>query len=270
MSLLRSCAAAVTAAGIALVVVATGADADTGVTADDGAGAFVIRSNVDGATGPGSGCPGCAPATVIAVPVCVAGVQFASPQPGSGCLSWDGRCPDDQEFVREWTAGAGVWIEGGVDCQDLGSVPTVAQIGAGAADEVRRRVPRPTISTQPRSGALIRLPILLDSGQPQDSLRWRVTVLGVAVTVEASAHWQWTFDDGSRLDTGHSGSRWPDAAVSHTFASAGIHDIALTTEWQGTFTIPGLAPRPIPSGVTQTSRVRVPVTEARAVLRPVN
>lgn len=255
----------------ALVTVAAMTSASTaalasGVTGDDAHNTFVIRA---GSTAPGSdgeGCAGCA--TVIAVPVCVDGVQFASPQPGSGCLALDGRCPPDQRFVRQWTAGPAGWIQGDVGCVNLNGAPTVAEIGAAVRDSVIRRVPAVRISTQPGRRALVRVPLLMHSGQPDHGLRWSDVVAGVPVTTSVSATWEWTFGDGSWLQTAQAGSTWPDTSVSHSYTRPGRYPVAVTTRWSGSYVIAGWGPRPIEGSVHQHDSVSVDIHTAGAALEP--
>lgn len=238
-----------------------------GVSADDAHNAFVIRA---GAANPGSSrsgeCAGCA--TVIAVPECINGIDFVGPQPGSGCLALDGSCPRGQRFVRQWRAGAGTWIQGDLSCVDLDGVPTLAQIGDIVRERVIRHVPEATITTEPPSHMLVRLPVLFDSGQPDGDLRWHDDVAGVPVATTVSATWRWSFDGDQILATEHAGSTWPDTSVSHMFTEPGRHQVELATAWTGSFQIAGLSSQPIAGAVSQTARRQLRLHAAGAVLQP--
>ncbi len=264
----RMAAALVLAWAALSMTVAGPAKADS-VTGNDSRDVFVVRAG--SATGTSEsdegGCHGCA--TVIAVPVCLMGISFQSPQPGSGCLTVGSRdCSADEQFVREWTAGPDGWIQGGVSCQDLSAAPTMEQIAAEVRARVTHRVPAPGISVQPRRAPLIRLPVLLDSGQPDGDVEWQDVVAGIPVTTRVSAQWTWRFSDGGVLHTDQAGSTWPDTTVSHVFDTGGTHQIEVSTTWSGTFRIAGLGDQQIAGVVTQESTRDVRVHTAAAVLEP--
>jgi hypothetical protein len=228
------------------------------VTAGSGSGTTDV---VDG------GCHGCA--TVIAVPVCLMGISFESPQPGSGCLTVGSRdCAVDEQFVREWTAGPDGWIQGGVSCRNLSGAPTIEQIAAEVRARVAHHVPAPGISLQPQRAPIVRLPVLLDSGQPDGDVEWQDVVAGVPVTTRVAAQWTWRFSDGEVLHTDQAGSRWPDTTVSHVFETGGTQQIELSTTWSGTFAIAGLGDQQIAGVVTQEAATNLRVHTAAAVLEP--
>jgi hypothetical protein len=156
-----------------------------------------------------------------------------------------------------------------VGCVDLSGAPTIAQIGAAVRDSVVRRVPAGEITTQPRARALVRIPLLLDSGQPDGPLTWSDEVAGVAVTTTVSPTWEWMFGDGARLATAQAGSTWPDTAVSHTYADPGRYRVQVTTQWSGSYVIAGLGAQPIDGSVNQSTDVSVSIHTAGAVLEPV-
>lgn len=241
-----------------------------GVRGSDAQDVFVVHAGGSGFGGtaePGTGgCTGCA--TTIAVPVCVSGIQFASPQPGSGCLTVGSRdCDTGEQFVREWTAGPAGWIQGGVSCQDLTGAPTIDQIAAEVRARVLHEVPSPAIVTQPARDPLIRVPVLLDTGQPDRAVVWQDVVAGVPVTATVSASWRWSFSDGHVMTTDQAGSRWPDTTVSHVFQTPGAQQVRVRSTWSGTFRIAGLAQQDIAGVVSQESERTLHLRTAGAVLQ---
>lgn len=245
------------------------AAADDGVSAVDSRDVFVVRAGQGNGSGPSESgaCDRCV--AVIRVPVCAYGIDFQSPQPGSGCLTIGSRdCGPGEQFVREWTAGPAGWVQGGLSCLAPGDAITVADIAAQIRDRVAHRVPVQRISSQPEAGPLMAVPVLWDSHQPDGPLRWHDTVAGLPVSTAVWAEWRWDFGDGSWLTTGRSGSAWPDTSVSHVYREPGPVRVTLTTTWSGTFEIPGLGRRPIDGTVTQRSSHTVTIRTAGAVLQP--
>lgn len=172
--------------------------------------------------------------------------------------------------MQQWTAGAGGWVPGATGCYGPGELVSVAQIAAIVAERMAHRVPPLQVSTQPGGRALLRVPVLFDSGQHDSTLTWTDTVAGVTVTTDVSAAWQWEFGDGRTMRTTHPGSRWPDTTVGHSYEHPGRYRVDVTNTWSGTFTIAGLGEQPIDGQVTQRSGLDVVVREAVGVLRPVD
>lgn len=177
-------------------------------------------------------------------------------------------CPEDATPVR-------IWLEQqdeparvvGRAC--LTRKPTtVTDVGATVRDEARVSPPPLLPAVQPASGTLVRLPVVLRTGQAVDAVRGSdLSVLGLDVRLTASPRWHWVFGDGTDTWTTSPGGTWPDTSVSHAYRSAGVRTVTVTAVWDATFTVDGLGPFPVPGpAVTQDGSVSVDVRPARARL----
>lgn len=186
--------------------------------------------------------------------------------PRSPCGSVVRGCPAGRELLRVWFAENGQpWGERGLVCIQGSDIVPVAKLGTEARQRFERRVPGPSPSCEPPTGAVTQIPVVCTSGQTRERPRWDESLLGVDVQIEAAPTWIWEFEPGSRLTTSVPGGTYPDVSVSHTYRTAGPRTIMVTTEWRGSFTADGLGPFPLPP-IRHTAALDVVIGQARAVL----
>lgn len=150
----------------------------------------------------------------------------------------------------------------GADSQPV----TSAQVAAAVREPFEKLVPKQRPGFQPAGGALVHLPTIFYSGQPQ-ATDGTVEVLGLDVTIRARPTWRWRFDTGVERTFHRLGGRYPNKDVTHTYPTTGRRVVVVVTEWRGTYAVNGQAPQPIPAPVVQTSSpLPVEVFEARSQL----
>lgn len=178
-------------------------------------------------------------------------------------------CSVGQEQRRQWysTDDGLTWQDRGLICVGASSV-SVDPGGEQLRSAFARAVPGASISVEPKGGVLPQVPAIFDSGQPQSLAPSTHLVGAVAVRLAPVASWLWEFGDGSTLETGISGSHYPNTQVSHTYRRAGRYHVRLTTIWRATYSIDGQGPFAVDGEVTQESTSAVWVGQGRAVLTP--
>jgi len=250
---------------------ASSASAGTGVTGDDandlyrGTGGLVVPESTwksDGRTR--QEVAGCLDCEWRITRLCTKEQQAAG-----GCRRIDIGCPVGTIPVRVWLRYVGGdWIVVGRTCQGSDPPRTVTDVGTDVRAEAEKLLPALRARVQPAGSALVRLPVVGRTGQPAQGIRGAdLSVLGVEVTLDARVRWRWDWADGDPQWYAAPGGRWPNAAVSHTYRTAGARTIAVTSVWRGRFTVEGLGPFAVPGApLTQTDSVVVDVREARAVL----
>lgn len=192
-------------------------------------------------------------------PVCIPGQQ-------DYCDAGIRSCPGLIDHVRTWfRPNNGDWVETGWICLTTSSVTTVEGIERYLVENFHQYVPPLVPRCWPARGAIVRLPIVCESGQRPDLQVWSHTVAGHPVEVSASPQWVWDFH-GSSLRTDNPGGPFPDWSVSHTFILSGEKDLLVNSLWRGSFTVGGLGPFAIDQQLKQTRTWTIPVGEARARL----
>ena len=178
-------------------------------------------------------------------------------------------CAVGQEQRRQWfSADDGlIWQDRGLTCVG-GAVASIDAGGAQLYAAFARSVPAAHIRVEPASGVLPQLPALFDSGQPQVVPASTHHIGSVSVELAPAASWVWDFGDGSTLETGISGSRYPDTSVSHTYRRAGKYLVRLITIWRATYRIDGQGTLAVDGEITQETTSWVGVGQGRAVLTP--
>ncbi len=155
----------------------------------------------------------------------------------------------------------------GLVCLSPGAPTTVADLGERLRDVVVEEVPELAPSFQPSGSTVVSLPTLFTSGQPRRMDSRSFSLVGFDVVLDARAVWAWAFGDGQELVTTAPGGEYPDMSVSHAYPRPGRYPVAVTSAWEGWFTVDGLGPfRAGGATVTQTAQLVVDVREARAVL----
>ncbi len=145
----------------------------------------------------------------------------------------------------------------------LRSPDDIAQDVRGSFVEL---LPRAHPSYQPANGALVNLPALFAVNEPKSVGPIYRTLTGYRVSVSAHAIWRWNFMDGSTLNTGSPGGKYPNKSVQHTYSSAGQHRVGLTSIWTGEFSVDGQGPFLITGGPIRL-RSSVPVAIRPAAAR---
>lgn len=158
------------------------------------------------------------------------------------------------------------WQDRGLQCVSFSGVRDQSPSGQAVHEVFTRAVPTASISTQPHQGLLPQVPTLFSSGQPQQPDTSTHRIGSLQVRLSPVARWQWDFGDGAVLDTSAAGSRFPDRLVSHTYRSAGVYEVRLTTIWTATYTVDGQGPFTVEGTVTQSTSTRIVVGQGRAVL----
>lgn len=193
------------------------------------------------------------------------------PADQGNCLDPSTSCaaPDATRFLIYLRHGTGPWVVQGSVCLTPGQKPvTTADVGAAVRRVVTTYLPDARPSFQPAAGGIVNLPTIFAAGEPQTLKTAPFSVLGFTVVVSAQARWEWTFDQGVVEGFAGPGGAYPDMSVAHTYAGPGPRAVSLTTFWEGTFTIDGEGPFPVPGpDLTKTvGPVQVPVREAHAEL----
>lgn len=230
-----------------------------------GTGAIVLPSgSARGQRQTAATCAGCA--WRMADPC----AHATDPGAEAACRTVEAQCLDGGSMLRAFISrdGGATWEYLGMHCIPESGPVTVAAIGARVQDTFERAVPSGSIRTQPQSGVLPHLPVIFDSGQPEQLPVSEHVVAGLRVRLAPRANWQWTFGDGGSMATARSGSRYPDVAVSHTYRRAGPQVVRLRTTWRAEYTVDGLGPIPVVEPVVQEVQAVVHVGEGRAVLVP--
>ncbi|MDD2817378.1 MAG: PKD domain-containing protein [Candidatus Nanopelagicales bacterium] len=186
-----------------------------------------------------------------------------------GCGTVTDGCPPGQEQRRQWfSQDDGVtWEDRGLTCVG-GNTLAVDPGDAKLQAAFERSVPAAHITWQPPAGLLPHVPVLFDSGQPQDAGASTHGLGSASVTLIPRATWTWEFGDGGQLATSIAGSRYPQQAVSHRYRHSGTFPVTLTTAWSATYTVNGQGPFVVDGQITQESHANVTVGQGRAVLTP--
>jgi len=123
-------------------------------------------------------------------------------------------------------------------CIKTTALPTVKKTAAAAkpaaisTDEVRKALPLANMGFQPRAGAVVNVPTLFWSGV-DSPITFSLPLLGQRVEVQMSAHFTWSWGDGTSLSTTLAGGPYPNMDVTHIFGSAGVFHVSLHLVWTG-------------------------------------
>ncbi len=178
-------------------------------------------------------------------------------------------CPVGTTPVRIWLRHPGQdWAVVGETCQGPTPPSTLADVGRAIRDRAEAALPPLLAGAEPADGGLVGVPVLFRTGQPATGIRGAdLSVLGLAVRLDARVRWHWTYGDGSQTWTSTPGGRWPDLSVSHTYRTA-VHTTAtVVSVWRGQYVVEGLGPFAVPAPLlTQQQQVAVVVRAAHAHL----
>ena len=189
------------------------------------------------------------------------------PGPNDYCDAAIRGCSGLIDHVRVWfRPEGGNWREVDRICLTHDEISTVTGIERAIAEHFTRYVPEQAARCWPAHGAVTRLPLLCESGQPATFVHWRVPISGFTVAIKATPSWRWDFLERV-LYTSQSGGPYPNKAISHTFPTAGRKNIEVTTRWAAEFTVNGLQPVAIERDLLQRSTLGVTIGQARARLR---
>ena len=186
-----------------------------------------------------------------------------------GCGTVTDGCPAGQEQRRQWFSSDDglTWEDRGLTCFG-GSAKAIDPGGVELHAAFERSVPPASITWQPKAGILPQVPVLFDSGQPQELPASNHGLGSATVSLAPTARWHWDFGDGGTLDTSQAASRYPDTAVSHVYRRSGTFEVTLTTTWSATFTVNGQGPYVVDGEISQDRIRQITVGQGRAVLTP--
>jgi hypothetical protein len=139
--------------------------------------------------------------------------------------------------------------------------PTPAEL-VGAAP-----IPEPAIQASPGGRGLTGLESRFWAADP-GPVSVSVTIRGWNVTGNLAAHrWTWTTGDGGRYEASRPGSA-DDPAARHTYGTKDTWPVALTVNWEGSYTVSGFGTTYTVTGLatTGTATVDYPVIEVRGVV----
>ncbi len=186
------------------------------------------------------------------------------------CLNAVSTCPPPAILYRVYLRhGNGPWETVGQICLGPGEGPVPAgAVGDKVRDVVLTYLPDASPSFQPPQGGVVNLPTIFAANEPESLTTEPFGVLGFTVVVSATAHWDWTFDQGVQKEFAVPGGAYPNDDVSWTYASSGDRAVSVTTTWDATFTIDGLGPYAVPGpAITKTvGPIAVPVRAADSEL----
>ncbi len=191
--------------------------------------------------------------------------------PDASCLTVPQACAEDgSRLLRAFISrdGGETWEYLGLYCIPPRGPEPVARLGDRVRESFERAVPAGSIAVQPAVGAIVRLPVTFDSGQPAVLPPSTVEIAGHRVTLTPRATFRWDFGDGATLVTDRAGSRYPDLTVSHAYREDGVHLVRLRTTWTATYLIDGIGPLAVAEPVTQDAALALPIGQARGVLVP--
>ena len=175
------------------------------------------------------------------------------------CPSGELMLPPEWSRSRDATSPTG-WTPWNLTGK-VGSCPgDIGFPGLTAADFQRLPLVPSQIYLQPPDGwTLANVPTFVYASGGSQTLR--TTVLGFGVTVRATpARFTWTFGDGSAsIATTDPGKPYPDGTITHAYRAAGVHRIALTTEWNGQFLVDGFTTWLPIDGTAQTRATSAPL-----------
>ena len=140
--------------------------------------------------------------------------------------------------------------------------------GAEHLGEERRSLAVVHVAVQPPDGVLVTVPAAFRSGQPASGLTGAgLSVLGLAVTLDARARWLWSYGDGVTSWSSVPGGRYPNLSVSHAYRRSGSLRVTVSSVWRGSYTVEGIGPFAIPGDpLVQTASITVVVRSAHAHL----
>ena len=189
------------------------------------------------------------------------------PGPNHYCDAAIRGCMGLIDHVRVWfRPEGGDWREVDRICLTHYEVSTVTGIEKRIAEHFIRYVPEQAARCWPAHGAVTRLPLLCESGQPATDVRWRVPISGFTVAITANPSWRWDFLERV-LYTGQSGGPHTNRDISHAFPTAGRKIIEVTTRWAAEFTVDGLQPVAIERDLLKRTTLGVTIGQAKARLR---
>jgi hypothetical protein len=171
--------------------------------------------------------------------------------------------------VRVWLRHAGGdWTVVGRMCQGDAPPRTVTDLGAEVRDSAEQLLPPLRVRLQPSGSALVNLPVVGRTGQPRGGLHDAdLSVLGLAVRIDARVRWSWDWSDGQAQWSSSPGGRWPDDSVSHVYRTPGPRTAAVTAVSRAEFSVEGLGPFAVPGPpLTQRGSQRIEVRAGRATL----
>jgi len=178
-------------------------------------------------------------------------------------------CPVDTTAVRIWLQhGSGPWEVVGEACQGATPPHTIGDVGASVRDRAEAALPPLRAAVQPADGVLVGIPAVFATGQPAAGIRGAdLSVLDLAVTLDARVRWHWVYGDGASVWTSLPGGSWPDTSVSHVYRRSGRVSAAVRAVWRASYVVEGLGPFVVPGPLlTQEQGLPVLVRTAHAHL----
>jgi hypothetical protein len=224
----------------------------------EGSGGLILPATVDSGTrNEVIRCRGCAWKLIAA---CV-------PGPENYCDAGIRACPGLIDHMRVWFRPLnGAWKEVDRICLTNYEVTTVNELENSVAETFERYVPEQEARCWPAQGAVTNLPLICQSGQPEQALSWNIPISGFMVLITAAPSWTWDFH-GAFSTTRNAGGPFPNKDISHTFSTAGSKNIHVVTRWNGYFSVDSLENVTIERELTQRSSMAVIVGQAKARLR---
>lgn len=141
----------------------------------------------------------------------------------------------------------------------------VAAVAAGIERELAQRVVlRAGAVVNPSPRTLVNVPTRLRTDAPE-SYPIEFVLFGLPVTVEVTAQrWTWVTGDGATVVTTARGTA---GVVQHSYPRSGEFAPRVDVTWSGTWSVPGVAPQPVPGTVTTVGEpAQVQAVEARTEL----
>lgn len=132
-------------------------------------------------------------------------------------------------------------------------------------DKLVKMLPVANIAQQPKSGAVVGLPVIYWCDLPA-VFNTKVSVVGEVIDVRMSPAFFWSFGDGSIKLTTDSGAPYPSSEIAHTYSRPGIYPIVLVSIWGGTWVHNGVA-RAITGRIRKVSVAVVHVEPAPTVFQ---
>jgi hypothetical protein len=138
------------------------------------------------------------------------------------------------------------------------TIAKVVTTALSLSDQITRLLPGSKILYQPANDAVTGVPVYFWS---DTSTVFQVTtaILGIGVNVLMNPSFVWNFGDGTTMTTSSVGGPYPDATITHTYKSAGIYTISLTTSWAGSWAAQGAVLPVLGGAIVQSTSATIQV-----------
>ena len=138
------------------------------------------------------------------------------------------------------------------------TIAKVVTTALSLSDQITRLLPGSKILYQPANDAVTSVPVYFWS-DTNTVFQVTTAILGIGVNVLMNPSFVWNFGDGTTMTTSSVGGQYPDATITHTYRSAGIYTITLTTSWAGSWAAQGAVLPVLGGAIVQSTSATIQV-----------